>query len=107
MNPTPDNSIHDVPKFRNYIMISLMKGPCYVMFEKKDGSVRHMTCTLHNKLIPQDHKEVDHSANKTYKQRSDKTISAWDLDKKEWRSFIVENVKFFSEVNKTGGEKND
>jgi len=86
-------------EFRNHIVLSLMKGPFYAIFQKKDGTVRHMVCTLHNQLIPQNTEE-DPTVSKTYKQRSDKSISVYDLEKCQWRSFVVENIKFFKELNK-------
>jgi len=93
----------DAVSFRNSMTLSLMRGPCYAIFQKKDGTLRHMVCTLHNQLIPQD-TNVDHTANKTYKQRSDKSVSVYDLEKREWRSFLLDNVKFFGELNKMDEE---
>lgn len=97
--------VQNTAEYRNEIMIRLMKGPCYIIFKKKDGSVRHMLCTLHNKLIPQD-TVVEHDKGKKYtRMQNDNIISAYDINTKGWRSFIVENVKFFEELTKLDSEK--
>lgn len=88
----------DAVTFRNFVVMNLMKGPCYAIFQKKDGTIRHMLCTLHNQLIPQT-TPVDPTASKTYKKRTDAVLAVYDLEKKEWRSFIMDNVKFFGELD--------
>lgn len=85
--------------FRNDMMMKLMKGPCYLIFEKKDGSIRHMMCTLHNQLIPQD-TELDPTASKTQRKKSDSSVAVFDITLKQWRSFKLDNVTFFEELNK-------
>lgn len=93
-------TVNNPAEYRNNMMIRLMAGPCYVIFEKKDGSIRHMLCTLHNQLIPQD-TPADHDRSKKYTRKvNDNVISVWDLNEKGWRSYIIDNVKFFNELNK-------
>lgn len=103
------NDIKNFAEYRNNIEMLLLSGPCYAIFEKKDGSVRHMICTKHYKLIPQkqpvDSAEAN-AASKTYKKKSEDAISAYDLEKKEWRSFLIHNIRFFEKLEniKTGGK---
>lgn len=78
---------------RNEIVKCLLTGPTMVLFEKKDGSVRKMICTLHHKLIPATKEKLnDMSRNPV---RSDAAIAAYDLENAGWRSFLVDKVQFF------------
>lgn len=64
-------------------------GVCHVQFTKvKDGTVRDMTCTLNEALIPDEHMpkgEVQVS-------NSDLTARVWDLEVEGWRSFRYDSV---------------
>lgn len=60
-----------------------------VSFEKKDGTIRDMRCTLSEKLIqPYERKE-----NSAPKRQNDTVLPVFDLDKNEWRSFRFDSVK--------------
>lgn len=62
---------------------------CEVTFTKVDGTIRTMPCTLRPEVIPaRDASKVTEAKEPTYKN-----ISVWCLDKNEWRSFRVANVK--------------
>ena len=77
------------PEFREWLLSLLAdeKNPTTVTFTKKDGSERVMRCTRSPIQIPED----QHPKNGT--GDSDTTLRVFDLDKNEWRSFIVENIK--------------
>jgi hypothetical protein len=66
----------------------LWEHQCEVTFTKVDGSVRTMPCTLVASALPA------RDAEKLNETRvvNHKTISAWCLDKSEWRSFRTANV---------------
>jgi hypothetical protein len=66
----------------------LWEHQCEVTFTKVDGSVRTMPCTLKAEALPA------RDATKLHETRllNHKTLSAWCLDKSEWRSFRTENV---------------
>lgn len=66
----------------------LWEHQCEVTFTKVDGSERTMPCTLMAAALPA------RDANKLHETRiyNPKTISAWCLDKNEWRSFRTANV---------------
>lgn len=77
------------PEFREWLVTVLAdeKNPTTVTFMKKDGTERTMRCTRSPSQIPED----QHPKNGT--GDSESAIRVFDLDKNEWRSFIVENVK--------------
>lgn len=63
-----------------------------IVFTKKDGSERKMRCTTNLALIP-----ILHHPKKKIEdvEKSDKVItsySVYDLDKLQWRSFVIENL---------------
>jgi hypothetical protein len=70
-----------------------------VTFTKVSGEVRVMPCTLKESLIPAQPVHVTNTDNpidfpkvKREKKENPDVISAYCLDKKEWRSFRVANV---------------
>jgi hypothetical protein len=66
----------------------LHSGVCEVTFTKVDGSVRVMPCTLDPSILP----PAPVVEGKQPKPQRSETVSAWCIDKKEWRSFRVANV---------------
>jgi hypothetical protein len=81
---------------REQLTEMLRNNVCHVTFTKVDGSVRVMPCTLKESLLPPAPVHVTNTDNPVDFPRAKKanpnTISAWCLDKKEWRSFRVANV---------------
>jgi hypothetical protein len=73
----------------------LHEHDCEVTFTKVDGTVRVMPCTLREAAMPQ------RDAVKFHETRvvNEKVISAFCLDKNEWRSFRVENVTNIKVLN--------
>jgi hypothetical protein len=71
------------------ILELLHKHDCEVTFTKVDGTERVMPCTLREEAMPA------RDAAKFHETRviNEKVISAFCLDKMEWRSFRVENVR--------------
>jgi len=65
----------------------LHNNDCEVTFTKLDGSVRVMPCTLRSEALPAKLNE-----SKKTKAKNETVISAYCLDKQEWRSFKVANV---------------
>jgi hypothetical protein len=65
----------------------LHNNDCEVTFTKVDGSVRIMPCTLRAEALP-----AQLGESKKTKATNEKVISAYCLDKQEWRSFRVDNV---------------
>lgn len=71
----------------------LRTGECVVEFTKVDGTVRSMSCTLSDALIPPALPKVlaDGEVAKVKKPNPD-VFSVWCLEKKEWRSFRFANL---------------
>ena len=70
---------------RNILLEALTNNMCTVTFIKVNGEKRVMPCTLKEDVIP----KVEY---KGTKKPNDAVVSVWCLDKKEWRSFRVDNV---------------
>jgi hypothetical protein len=68
----------------------LRDGICKVTFTKKDGTERHMKCTLSEAFMP--HIEFSKDT-KAPKPTNKEVVKCWDLDKDAWRSFRVDSVK--------------
>lgn len=72
----------------------LRDGLCEVIFNKKNGDERVMTCTLANDLIPEEHTPKGTSA----KVPSTETLAVFDVNAEGWRSFRLENVTNFKYI---------
>jgi hypothetical protein len=86
-NTAPDDL--DVDSRNREIRSMLHHGVCEVTFTKVNGDVRTMPCTLDSTLLPPQPLKEFHET-RLYKPE---TLSVWCLDKMEWRSFRVANVK--------------
>jgi hypothetical protein len=69
---------------------ALAKGVCTVVFQKLNGEERTMHCTSNTEFMPED-KRPRAAVN----GRED-VIAAFDVAKKDWRSFRVDSVKEFT-----------
>ena len=76
---------------------NLSKSVAKVVFNKSDGTVRMMNCTLMADYVPMVIREeqVAHVPRK----QNDEVLAVWDLDNQGWRSFNVNSV---SEVEYIG-----
>lgn len=83
-----DFAPEDKVKFRQWLHDHLVFGEVYVTFEKKDGTVRKMRCTLKEGVIP-----VFESNTESTRKKNDGVMAVFDLDKSEWRSFRIDSVK--------------
>jgi hypothetical protein len=86
-NQTPDDL--DVDGRNREIRNMLHHGVCEVTFTKVNGEERTMPCTLDSTLLPPEPLREFHET-RVYRPE---TLSVWCLDKMEWRSFRVANVK--------------
>lgn len=75
---------------RDEMITSLKNNDVVVVFEKVDGTMRKMVATLNEDRIPKEKEEKE-----TTRKLSESVVRVFDLDKKEWRSFRVDSVKFF------------
>lgn len=74
---------------RNEIIEALQVGNCTVKFTKVNGEVREMPCTLREDIVPKYERKTPV---KDATGKSANVVSAWCLDKQEWRSFRVDSV---------------
>lgn len=70
----------------------LHNAPATITFTKVDGTERVMQCTLEADKLPP---SVPLAEGKTPRKEttSTKALRVFDLEKKEWRSFTIKNVK--------------
>ncbi len=62
-----------------------------VTFEKLDGEMRVMRCTLNDDLIPSDN-SVQQNGGVMKKPDIPGPFAVWDLDKEGWRSFHLRQI---------------
>lgn len=82
-------------QFRNWIKNALEDTIVTVVFEKKDGTLRTMNCTLMEGAAIPHVKTTDR-----VKTPNNDTCSVWDVEKNEWRSFRYDAI---NEINFTLG----
>lgn len=91
---TSDWTDEDWSDLRGWLKGVLNTHTVNVVFIKKDGSERTMVCTTNSELLP---KVVTESVEpKRQKKENLDTLSAYDLEKKDWRSFKVRSIKSIS-----------
>jgi predicted RNase H-like nuclease len=78
---------------RNELKSRLHEGVCKVAFTKVNGETRIMHCTLNESMIPAVAVEKEKSSPR--KENVD-VIAAWDVEKKDWRSFRLDSITMFS-----------
>ena len=76
---------------RDEMLRDLRESNCNVKFTKVNGEERDMICTLNPDMI-------DYELKGKETQPNDKVIRAWDVNKQAFRSFRVENVKYFCKI---------
>ena len=76
---------------RNEIVEKLKTGVYNVTFTKVNGEQRTMPCTLMESFLPPARAE-DPITQKKVRDINEKVIAAWCVDKREFRSFRVDNV---------------
>lgn len=76
----------------SWLKMVLSKQPATVTFTKVDGTERVMKCTLQPESLPP---AVPLKEGKTPRKEttSTKALRVFDLEKQEWRSFTIKNVK--------------
>ncbi len=83
------------PEFAEWLLSYLDEGEARVTFTKKDGEVRTMHCTRDYNLIPKDKQPKGLREEKT-----GTSLAVFDLEKGDWRSFIVANMTRIEFVEK-------
>lgn len=62
-----------------------------VTFEKVDGTIRTMRCTLLAEYLPAP--ASPQLLTESTRQENDQVLSVWDIDNGGWRSFRLESIK--------------
>ena len=78
---------------KNEILNMLHNNTCIVKFEKKDGTIREMACSLSPQLVEEYVKKTDR-----VKVPNDNIVAAFDVEKKEWRSFRIDSIIQFEPI---------
>ena len=74
--------------FVKWLNDHLRYGEVTVKFNKKDGELRTMRCTLNPELVPPVEKKTER-----VKEVNEDVCPVYDLDKQGWRSFRYDSVK--------------
>ena len=75
---------------REEMINELREKTCRVIFKKVNGEERDMQCTLQESILPT--RELSTKP----KKANDSVLAVFDINKKEFRSFRVENVISFA-----------
>lgn len=73
----------------DFVRKQMQKGICEIVFEKLDGTMREMTCTLMESEIPEDALNFSNKG----KERSKETLAVYDTEANGWRSFRINKLK--------------
>jgi hypothetical protein len=79
-------SAEDRKQMREWLKVLLHDSKVTVVFEKKDGTLRTMLCTL--KDVPPYERKTE-----TVRAENEEVLSVFDLEISEWRSFRIDSVR--------------
>lgn len=78
--------------FDKYKLKEDLKNGIYtIVFEKVDGSVREMRCTLESKYLPQ--LLTEEGATPKTRAENPNVLAVWDLDKNDWRAMRIDSIQ--------------
>lgn len=91
--PQDMNEIDDANADLLHVWLSdvLKTAKATVTFTKVDGTERVMICTLKPEMLPV--VELKENAKPRKETTSKKALRVFDLEKNEWRSFTIKNLK--------------
>ena len=78
---------------KEQLIENLHKGICTIVFEKVDGTMRTMKCTLHQDYIPERSRPAENLEESTPRKRPEGVIAVWDIENNGWRSFRINQVE--------------
>jgi len=81
------DTVEEILEYRADLLNKLYNNLCLVTFMKKGGDIRTMLCTKSSDFVPVYEKKTDR-----IKEDNRSIISAFDLNKSEYRSFRIENI---------------
>lgn len=71
----------------------LSKSIATIVFEKKDGTIREMKCTLKEDILPLATVITETHPMTIQRKENDNALSVWDIEKSAWRSFRIDSIK--------------
>lgn len=100
----PDSYANIQSAAKKQYVDALREEVCVVEFEKSDGTLRHMNCTLNPKTIIALNLQpkTNYNVNQTEKDEDDDLIRVVDIDIEDWRSFRISKLKSFIVNTQTG-----
>jgi len=75
-------------QFREFLKNILKNETATLTFQKKDGTMRVMKCSLREEHMPSYEKKTER-----VRATNDETLSVVDLEKNEWRSFRYDSIR--------------
>lgn len=75
---------------REELVEALKSQHVKVTFEKVDGTIREMNCTLMASELPE---QIDVEEYVSEKRSNPEVLAVWDTDKNDWRSFRIDRIK--------------
>lgn len=76
---------------RDDLKSTLKESIIVIDFEKKDGTIRSMRCTLMEQFLPTPSAYVPTDAPK--RKENPDVLAVWDLDINNWRSFRYDSIR--------------
>jgi len=81
---------------KEFMLEHLQQGKCEVFFQKKNGTIRHMICTLNPNEVPKFYNEkIIESSQIQQEDNLSTVLPVWDVEKEGWRSFRIASVLSF------------
>lgn len=77
---------------RWYLEGILKDNVCNVEFERVAGGKSRMRCTLKSEYLPEYHGDQARLDKAEHLRKDNAIIAVWNLDKKGWRCFKIENL---------------
>ena len=75
-------------KSKNIVLKALKSQVINISFEKKDGTIRDMSCTLMESKIPDEKKPKTSNS-----KQNPAVLPVFDVEKDAWRSFRWDSIK--------------
>lgn len=75
-------------KFRSWLKGVLKNETATLTFQKKDGTMRVMKCSLREDHMPSYEKKTER-----VRATNEETLSVVDMEKNEWRSFRYDSIR--------------
>ena len=96
INWTDPNNLVEIddrvePMLHAWLKSMLAVTEATITFTKVDGTERVMKCTLESSKLPV--VELKEDAKPRKQSDSTKALRVFDLEKQEWRSFTIKNIK--------------